>query len=1077
MRQSILVSQLIFENLTLMFVASARRMFLLRLVFAICLCTLGVQPFFPNTLYAIDPQKAITQLAHDIWQREQGLPSNSILELLQTSDGYIWIGTFDGLVRFDGISFTVFNKNNTPALKNNGIWALCETEDSTLWIGSNGGGVSAYKDGIFKTYTTSDGLPNNVILDLCPDKQGGVWIGTRNGLARFSNGTISTLAIPDSTGLHNTINALWLDSRGVLWLGTPVGLCSYQNAQFRFYTPSDGVPLLPTWTIYEDHKGTIWFGTGDNGVYSYRNGTFAHLSNDSPLAGKRIRSLITDDEDNLWVGTFGSGLYRVHNGDSDKPEFSFFSKADGLTDDQAQSLLVDREGNLWLGTYRGGLNRFKNGKFLTYTVKEGLSDDIIYAIYEDQDGSFWIGTSNGLNHFRNGKITVYNLKDGLPDKMVRAGLRRRDGSLWFATYSGLCKFVNGRFVCYSTNSAVGDRLRCLHEDKTGMLWVGGAGGVYRLINDTLQVYSDKRLKASTMFITETRDGSLWFGMDGTGLIKMNNDSLSVFTSKDGLASDVVFCLHEGDDSTLWLGTNSGLNRLKNNAFTTYTTANGMPSDVVFFILPDDKGTFWIGANNGVSSIDQRQLNDIADGKPIQITARLFNKSDGMKTAEVVGAAFPCKSRDKRLWVPTNRGIVVINPSRLDFNTLIPPVKIEHLGTEKTTFVLSHTPSLSLPPDVQRFEFRYAALSYTAPERTRFKVRLEGFDKEWIDVGSKREYSYTNLAPKQYVFRVIACNNDGIWNDQGAALMFRVEPHFYETTWFFLMCGVTITLTSFGAYSWRVRQLASRQKELERLVEERTKALEDRTKDLQREKELTEQQREIAQEASEFKTELLGVAANELKTPLASIHDFTGMLLNGEIPLHLQVQYLNIISDLSNRMSVTVDKLLDANILGVESLTLNKRDISLKGLVELAVLKHQELASKKMQKIELDVKSNCIVFGDEDRLVELVRQLLSNAVKFSPYGKTIWVSVGQANGIGRVEIKDEGPGLSEEDKILMFRKFQKLSAQPTGGEASVGLGLSIVKRIAELHGGKVWAESAGKGNGSTFIFELPAVDLV
>ncbi len=1022
-------------------------------------------------LLALDPQKSFSQYAHEVWQREQGLPSNAILSIFQASDGYIWIGTFDGIARFDGVSFTIFHGANTPELKSNGVWSIRESADGSLWFATNGGGLTQFKDGRFKTYTVEDGLPSNVIHHICSDRAGGLWIGTRNGIAHYENGKIIAYQLPGDVQ-QNAVNHVLLDREGTLWVGSVGGLWSFKDGVFKQFNESDGFSPGSIWTITEDTiNHSLWLGTGDRGLFRYQNGRFTLYTTADGLPHNRVLSVLVDAQGILWIGTYNGGVCRFHL-KSGKGNFESFSKKDGLTDNQIQTMAFDHEGSLWVGTYRGGLNRFKDGKFLTYTSKQGLVDDIVYGVLQDRDGSYWIATAGGVSHFINGKFVNYTPQNGFPDDLARYIIRTRSNQLYFATYSGLCRYENGGFKNFSTGGGAGDRLRTVYEDSQRRIWVGGVGGLYRFADDSLYPYQPLNNKDfarhSITFIYESSDKSIWFGTDGNGLGRIVGDSLITYTTKEGLATGVVFCALEQPDGSILFGTNAGISRLRQGKLTNITTQNGLFAQSAFFLVPDSIGRIWTGGNRGISCFSAKDLNEVLDGvRPVLSTVKAFDRSDGMKTSEVTGASMPPQpTTTGEFWIPTGKGVVVINPYRIKYNQLIPPVKIEQIRTDKELIV--PRANLSFPPDVQRFDLHYTALSFLAPEKMKFKVKLEGFDHDWIDMGNTREITYTNLAPKTYTFRVKACNNDGIWNEEGASLSFRVEPHFYQTFWFIAVCTVSVALAGVGAWSWRIRQLNLKQEELRLLVEERTKAL-------QAEKENSERQRQIAEEASEFKTELIGVAANELRTPLKSISDFTAMLLNGQVPLHLQVQYLNIIRDLANRMTVTVDKLLDSSLIGVESLVLRKRDISLKGLAELAVLRHQDLAAKKSQRIELSVKSNALIYGDEDRLTEMVGQLISNAIKYSPFGSTIWVTVSEENHVGRIEVRDEGQGLSEEDKFLMFRKFQRLSAQPTGGETSVGLGLALVKRIVDLHSGKVWAESEGKGKGATFIVELPTVE--
>lgn len=393
-------------------------------------------------LLALDPQKSFSQYAHEVWQREQGLPSNAILSIFQASDGYIWIGTFDGIARFDGVSFTIFHSANTPELKSNGVWSIRESADGSLWFATNGGGLTQFKDGRFKTYTVEDGLPSNVIHHICSDRAGGLWIGTRNGIAHYENGKIIAYQLPGDVQ-QNAVNHVLLDREGTLWVGSVGGLWSFKDGVFKQFNESDGFSPGSIWTITEDTiNHSLWLGTGDRGLFRYQNGRFTLYTTADGLPHNRVLSVLVDAQGILWIGTYNGGVCRFHL-KSGKGDFESFSKKDGLTDNQIQTMAFDHEGSLWVGTYRGGLNRFKDGKFLTYTSKQGLVDDIVYGVLQDRDGSYWIATAGGVSHFINGKFVNYTPQNGFPDDLARYIIRTRSNQLYFATYSGFADTKTG----------------------------------------------------------------------------------------------------------------------------------------------------------------------------------------------------------------------------------------------------------------------------------------------------------------------------------------------------------------------------------------------------------------------------------------------------------------------------------------------------------------------------------------------------------------------------------------------------------------------------------------------------------
>lgn len=1004
--------------------------------------------------YTIDPAKSISQYVHSVWQTEDGLPQNTVTSIAQTQDGYLWLGTLEGLVRFDGAVFTVFNKRSTPAFKSNRIWCLREGRDSTLWIGTENGGLTKYRDNEFVTFDTSDGLLSNTVYSLHEDRFGVLWVGTDKGLNVERNGSFHSPPTRNKFPAEE-VWAIHEDFEGTMWIGGE-GLYALRNDRF-VKTPSGRFNISTVWALVSDSKNNLWIGC-NAGLLVLKKGVleeFVLLEKTRPPA---VRRLLLDRAGSIFVGSEGKGLFRWNRG-----KLESYNISHGLSNNSVYSLYQDREGSMWAGTNGGGLNQFRDGKFTVYGSAEGLSHDFAWTVFEDRKRSIWIGTYDGLNRLSGNNLKRYSAREGMKNTFVWSVFQDREGIYWIGTNGGLLKFDGTRFTAFQVDRRASvSTVRVVYQDRKGNLWVGFSDYGLCLFRDgkfrsytTDQGLAHNNVRA----LIEDREGNLWIATPG-GLSKFKNGALKTYTERDGLSSDIIRSLYLDSDGTLWIGTEGGgLNRWKDERFISITESNGLFDNVVSTILEDGQGNLWMSCNRGVFSVPRKELNDFAEGNLPRVKCVAYGTAHGMKSAECNGSSQPAgwKSRDGRLWFPTVKGVAVIDPRSLRVNRQPPSVVIEQVVVDSATY--THRSELTLPPGQERFEFHYTALSFIAPEKMQFRYKLEGYDREWVSAGSRRVAYYTNIPPGEYTFRVIAANADGIWNLRGASARFLLQPFFTQTRTFQLVVALFVGVVAFGAFRYRVRSLRARERVLRNLVEERTGDLLQQTK--------------IAQEASKFKSQLLSLAAHDLKSPLISVRGFVRLLLDEIGNLPRSAEKAVHIQRLSQNMLTLINELLESAELESGKISLAKKpvDVSLLALTVTELNKH--LADRKQQRLVLSVDWSrpCIVEADEGRLQQAMENLVTNAVKYSPSGKEIFVQVQRDNSSVRFAVKDEGPGFTEEDKPKLFERFQRLSARPTGDESSTGLGLFIVRQIVELHGGSVHA--AGEpGKGSTFAIELP-----
>jgi len=790
----------------------------------------------PTGAAALDAAKAITQYLHDIWQTRDGLPQNTITAIAQTPDGYLWLGTREGLIRFDGVRFTVFDSNTTPEITQDQVLSLLADRQGRLWIGTWGGGLLRLEAGRFTRYTSEDGLPGDLVSALFEDREGRLWVGTDGaGLARAESGNSGNpemgkpqrfVAEPSRGALGSSIRAITEDDSGI-WVATDAGLARLDaNSTLTSFGPEQGLSRTSVRSLLRARDGTLWIGT-DLGLNRYRDGTFTVLTRADGLSHNVILSLVEDSDGAIWIGTDGGGVNRWLNG-----TLTSFTSRQGLSNDSILAMFEDREGSLWMGTNLGGLNRFKNGRVTPFSKREGLSHDYIRAIYEDREGTLWIGTEGGgLNRLRDGQVTAFTTKDGLSNDVVFAIIQDREGSLWIGTDNGLTRYRNGRFeVFHADDGMSNDSVLALHEDRAGTLWIGTyAGGLNQYKDGRFTAITTKQgLSHDTVnVILEDRAGVLWIGTRGGGLNRLKDGQITTFTTKDGLSDDLVFALHEDADGSLWIGTyGGGLSRLKNGRFTAVTERHGLFDNVVHRIIDDGRGAFWMSSNRGIFRVEKSALDQVADGSQPSLPHVAYGVLDGMRNPECNGGASAgAITRAGVIWFPTIEGIASVDPDRVrqPTNRFAPPVVIEEVLVDNR--VIDASGVISLPAEAQTLEVHFTALSLTAPGAVRFRYRLEGLEDDWVNAEGRRTAYYSKLPPGDYRFRVIAANNDGVWNMDGASLQVSVAPLFYETWWFRGLVVLASLLAGPLFYRVRVRRLTRQKLALEREVAERTSALE------------------------------------------------------------------------------------------------------------------------------------------------------------------------------------------------------------------------------------------------------------
>ncbi len=1037
-------------------------------------------------LYPLDPGKELTQYVLDGWGLEQGLPQNTVFDIVGTRDGYLWLATQEGLARFDGVRFTVFNKRNVRQLRSSWVWTLYEDNDGTLWIGLHGGGLARLENREFKAL---NGLSNDKVTDILEDREGTMWIGTfgggvnrleRPGPGNAGDGTFT--AYTTAHGLANDrVNTLFEDREGRLWIGTEGGLDRLENGGFITYTQKDGLAGGGVTAVYEDRKGRLWVGT-HGGLNLLEDGKFKNYTTGDGLPGVEIRAIYEDLAGNLWLGTGGKGLCRLEDG-----TFTSLTETHGLSDDSLWSIYEDREGSLWLGTHNGGLNRLKDGIFTTFSAWQGLPNENVRVIHESPKGGLLVGSYGGLNFLEKGKFIPFAPPAAFSSEPVLTVYEDRGGTLWIGTFGKtLIRYEpgHGKWRRYTRADGLPDGFVCtVCEDNEGILWLGTwEAGLIRFDPRTetfTVITTEENLSDGGIWcIVEGGEGDLWIATFGGGVLRLRDGKFTAYTTRDGLSHNRVFTLYRDREGTLWAGTDHGLSRFKNGVFTSIPPEGDFLDSIIHLVLEDDRGNFWISCNKGIYRVSKKELDDFADGKRKKLQYTLYDEKDGMKARECNGGNYPGggKTRDGKLWFPTIGGLVMVDPGNLKINRLPPPVAIEEIKTDNTVFLppfVTEDGKMRLSPGIQRLEIRYTALSFLVPGRVRFKCKLEGFDTDWVDVGTRRTAYYTGLWPGDYTFRVKACNNDGVWNETDASVSFCQAPFFYQTWWFIVLGAAGVLFLAFGIYRFRVRRLKRHETELEQLVDERTLQLGESNRRLNILNGQLAGQREVADAANRSKSDFLARMSHEIRTPMNGVIGFIEILMDSPLNEE-QKEVAETIGRSGEALVNLVNDILDFSRIEAGELSFDPVDFD----PELTAFDVCEIVLPRLEDKPVEIVCRIgdnvppYVVGDAGRFRQVLVNLLGNAVKFIEAGEielSLRVEEEEEERLKfHVTVKDTGIGISPDKLETIFNAFQQAESSTARVYGGTGLGLPICKQIVVLMGGDVWAEST-PGEGSIFHF--------
>ncbi len=1002
-------------------------------------------PLFPNQTYLIDT-----------WETEDGLPENSATAMAQTPDGYLWFGTFNGVVRFDGVAFTVFDPANTPQLPSAEIINLHGDRSGRLWV-STSRGMAVREGGQWRALGADDGWPSDYVRTFSERDNGDLLITTFHGdVFEFAGGRIAALPAPPGEPGKGYFGCV--DDAGKWWV-----------AQHRFVGSWDG----QRWTSMvamtarnpelvgcaPARGGGIWLLI-EKSLRKFQRGTEVSRITLPELPGG-LWSMAEDGRGNVWIASYAEGVSRI----SPDGRMRRWTTTNGLVSASTRFVFEDREDNLWIGTSGGGLTRFKPRRIQSFGAESGLTERVVSSIWPSRDGSLWIATrGKGLFRLRDG--VVRPVPPPIPKKVMIAQsvLSDRQGRVWLGTGQDLWVADTDVFHRAFPDRLSAADIRALFEDSRGRVWIGAAKGTSVVDGERLRGFTaaDGLPARGAYAFAEDSGGVIWLSTRD-GVFRSENDRFVELLDDKGRSLRNINCLKADADQALWLGSqDEGLiyrtrdGRLAN--------VPGLPVRAVNGILEDESGVFWLASNRGVVRVRAQDLRLAAAGNLSRLDAQVLDLSDGLPGLETVGGQQPTSARDAngKLWFATLKGVAMIDPAEFRLNTHPPPVTVEQIvyhapaaqadGAEVRVDLPVQGP-LRLPPGSHQIEVHYTALSFSAPDKVRFQVKLDGADEVWHDEGSRRVVSFYDLPPAEYVFRVRAANNDGVWNDSGASLAFEVRPYLWQTTGFRLGF-VLLLISTGGGIVWSVGRSKHRRElaELERTAR---------------------QQKELAHLSRvTMLGELSGSMAHELNQPLAAIlsnaQAALRFLARGDADLAEVREILQDIVDQDKRAGEVISRL---------------RALLKKGEVHRQPLDVNDIAQEVLALIQGDLVNHGVttrtylapdlpmVRGDRVQLQQVLLNLVMNAsdaMSGKPAGdRRLIVRTERSREDGvRVSVSDRGSGMTPDTAARVFEPF--FTTKPEG----LGLGLSVCRTIITAHGGTISAVN-NPDEGATFGFTLPA----
>jgi signal transduction histidine kinase/DNA-binding response OmpR family regulator len=1096
----------------------------------LCLATAAAAAALPSTAPAQD-HPALQFLGdgapayvHQVWTVADGLPVNSINGVVQGRDGYVWVATFDGLVRFDGVRFTVYGTGTHPGLPSNRIVEMWEASDGSLWLITEQNHLVRFRDERFTHFGPQHGIADNAATVVYEEADGTVWVGTQAGFGwidgdRFHpeapaaiDGHVNAILrhpdeslwvglwdgrvfrtvgglveeVTDPANRLGSVHSFSVDGGNAVWVAADRGAFRVVDGRLERVAAGGYAPTLVKATVTGAIPGERW-------IYSERGVYRLHEAEPPRLFSGEFhdlfrRDLIRRTESGVVWYAFGTELYRAG-------ERLARLGANGLTDaalpEEIRAFTIDHEGSIWIGTNSSGLHRLKPSVFAMVGPPEGLAFRNVYSVFEDRAGVIYVGTwGHGLNRVGRTEIESYGQNEGIGDH-ITSFAEGDEGDLWVGTYgAGVIRCRTPAMTCsrFEEPSLEGARVFALHRAESGAMWIGSDLGLFRYEGGTvtrLDVGDEVATRPVRVF-TEATDGTLWMGSNGDGVFRYRSGRLTQITEDDGLPSNLIRSLFLDADGLLWIGTEGrGLARLDPRGtasdssspstpyrFVAFRSGHGLFDEVIHQIVEDAGGRLWMSTNRGIFWVAREELNSFAEGHTASIHSTSYTERDGLRNREANGGFQPAgiRASDGTLWFATQDGVAIVDPDNLRDDQAPPRVVVERIVSERETRLASTGP-IVLEPSERDLQIEYTALSFLAPENVRFRYRLDGYSPDWVEAGNRRTAFYTGLPPGDYVFQVQARASGGGWSDF-AALDLTLEPRFTETRLYYSLVALALVLFLLAALRFRDGRIRANEMRLAGLVDERTRQIREHQRQLEVQNAQLAAQATKLEALDEAKSRFFANLSHEFRTPLTltigPLEDVRSGI-RGDVSDEAEAD-LDLALRNSRGLLRLVNQMLDVARLEAGQLEPRIREDDLGELLRGVAEGFTPLAERRS--IDFDVALpdlDLCYFFDADLMEKVFTNLLSNAFKFTNDGGTVHVSLnevegteGEANG-AVMTVRDTGSGIESADLPHIFERFYRAG---DGVSPGTGIGLSLAKELVELHGGRIEVTSE-PGFGSTF----------
>lgn len=971
--------------------------------------------FFCNLTTKISAQ----EYGFDIWTTANGLPQNTVTGVVQTPDGYLWLSTFDGLARFDGVRFTIFDKGNTKGIFNNRFSGLFVDKAGVIWATTENGVITVYRNGVFTSHQSPERTSS--LVTIVSDANGEALIETNDGYYYLKDGNF----IPASEKKEPNIKQIYAPKSGAKWTFRADGASRLKDGQTTNYSlvlPSEYLNPNAKYQYLEDFQGALWLATKDK-IYRLANeNVTVFTQNEIPALSKLTPFVVFDEpQGNVWFilgisdATQNLDWQLVRFKDE---KFTSYNLGKSLNAGQG---ITDREGNFWLAT-TAGLRRLRPQLISTLSVNDGLVSNEVYPILQTSKGDIFIGTVQGVNRYSDGKITNSGLKYsvGFPFPLYMRGLwedQQRRVWLGFQGEGGFGRFEEPSSIKKIGQNSLPNGVTDFASDREGNVWIATEEGLFKYKDDKeIAHFTVKDGLQNDKIITLHFDpnGNLWLGTFD-GLSKFKDGKFISYNDEPNSPKGFVRVIYEDADGVLWFGTyGDGLVRYKDGKFFNYRVEDGLFNNGVFAILEDERANFWMSSNRGIHRVSRQELNDYPDGKIPKLNSVSYDEKDGMLNAECNGGRIPSaiKTKEGKLWFATMGGVAIVDPSAEKLNPKAPPVAIENISVDRKSAIPNPQSEIEMFPGQSYLEINYTGLSFIKSEQIKFKYKLEGFEENWVEVGKARTANYSYLPAGNYTFRVIAANSDGVWNNEGASIKVIVHPYFYQTWWFRLLATFGVALIIWLIYQNRVSHL-----------------------------------REIAETKTAFSRQLIESQEAERKRIATELHDGLGqnlVVIKNRAALGIKKgdDKERVVRELNN-ISESATQALDE----VREITNNLRP---QLLDRLGLTKAINAMLKKVSgviEIESDIDSIDTIFSENEEIsiYRIVQESLNNVIKHSE-ARLVKVKIKRIENFVLIRIKDNGEGFD--------------SANVKGGLGLVGL-----KERSQLLNGELIIDSK-IGEGTT-----------